>query len=438
MKQVLCIARREYLATVRTKGFVIGLLVAPLLMFGVVLVMVLVKDQRDTHDRNLAVVDHSGRLASVIVAAAEQHNAEAVFDAKTGKKVAPAYRIQVVEPDPEHPVAQQLDLSDRVRRKELHAYVEVGPDAVHPKGDAGASRIGYHSPGAALDEVRSWLANSLNPELRRLRLADAGVSQEQVPDLFKGASVEPMSLVTADVATGEVRAAERHDEAQAVVGPFVLAILMYLMILMAALPMLNAVMEEKTQRIAEVLLGAAPPFALMAGKLLSAVAVALTGASVYSVLGIVTGFQLAMLAFVPWGLLPWFALYLIPAILIYAALSAAMGSACSDPKDAQNLTFPVIFPVILPMFFLAPVIREPQSALAMALSFFPPFTPVLMLIRLGHPAGAPAWQGAVGFAGLTLGAVLAVWVASRLFRVAILIQGSSPRLVDLVRWMLRG
>lgn len=438
MNPTLCIAKREYLATVRTKGFVIGLLVAPLLMFGAILVIPLFQSHRDTSDRRVAVLDWTGRLAGAIEEAANERNAERVYDSETGKKTASAYLIETVAPADVPPSAHQLALSDRVRSKQLHAYLEIGPDAVHPGDSPEQARIGYHSPGAALDDLRSWLQGVLGPKLRELRLADAGVTEDQVPDLFRWDPVEPMSLVSADEQTGEVQQATRQNEAQAIVGPFALALIMYLMILMAALPMLNAVMEEKTQRIAEVLLGAVPPFALMAGKLLSALAVALTGAAVYITVGIASGAYLAALPFIPWSALPWFVLYLAPGILMFAALSAALGAACNDPKDAQNLTFPVILPVILPMFFLAPVIQDPRSPLATGLSLFPPFTPVLMVIRLGHPAGAPWWQGLLGFVGLALTATLAIWVASRLFRVAILIQGTSPRLKDLVRWAIRG
>jgi ABC-2 type transport system permease protein len=438
MNASLCIAKREYLATVRTKGFIIGLLLVPLLMFGVVFVLVLVKDQKDTRDRRVAVVDLTGKLAPVLVAAAERRNAEEVHAKASGKKIAPAYLLEVVPPDTNNLPAQRLALSDRVRSKDLHAYLEIGPDVLHPTANDANGRITYHSPGAALDEVRSWLANPINQELRRWRLAEAGVTEAQVPHLFEWTQVESMSLVSADAETGAVKEAERRNEAQAIIAPFVLVMVMYMMILMAALPMLNAVMEEKTQRIAEVLLGSARPFSLMFGKLLSAVAVALTGAAVYLSLGVMSGAHLAALAFMPWHLLPWFAAFLVPAILMYAALGVGLGSACNDPKDAQNLTFPLLLPAMVPMFFLAPVLREPQSTLAVVLSLFPPFTPMLMLLRLGVPNGAPIWQGLLGFVGLIGAAWFSIWIASRIFRVALLAQGHSPRLKDLVRWAVKG
>jgi len=439
MSPTLCVARREYLATVRTKGFIIGLLIAPLLMFGAIFVLVLLKDVGDTRDRRIAVLDRTGRLAETLVAAANRRNEEQVHNAE-GKKIAAAYIIEPVAPDEENLSDQRLSLSDRVRRKELHGYLEIGPEVIHPRPEAADedSRISYHAPDAALDDLRRWFEGPLGRELRRIRLEQVGLSEDAVPDLFRDPWVMPMSLVSADSRTGEVKQAERHNEAEAVVGPFILAMMMYLMILMAALPMLNAVMEEKTQRIAEVLLGTVPPFPLMLGKLLSALGVALTGATVYLALGILSGAHLSALAYVPWKLLPWFVAYLIPAIIMFAAVSAALGSACNDPKDAQNLTFPVILPVILPMFFLAPVIRAPQSLMATLLSLFPPFTPVLMLIRLGHPNGAPWWQGLLALVLLLLSAWFSVWMAARVFRVAILIQGNSPRLRDFIRWAIRG
>ncbi|HOX03146.1 MAG TPA: ABC transporter permease [Candidatus Paceibacterota bacterium] len=436
MNRILCIARREYLATVRTKGFVIGLLIMPLLMFGTVLVIHLFKGHRDVRDRRIAVVDRTGRLAPALAEAAARRNAEEIFDRRTGRKLAPAYWIEVAAPAGTNLAAQRLALSDRVRRKELHAYLEIGSQVVHPRPGNPESRISYHSPGAALDEARGWLSGPINQELRRARLTEAGITEAQVPHLFSRLEIELMSLVSADARTGEIKEAERRDERHAVIAPMVLAMLVYVMVLMAALPMLHAVMEEKTQRIAEILLGAARPFELMFGKMLSALAVALTGSAVYLTLGILLGYRLDFFRWIPWSVLPWLLLFLPPAILMYAALSAAMGSACNDPKDAQNLTFPVIIPAVLPLMFLMPVIQEPQSMLSVTLSLIPPFTPILMMVRLGLPNGAPWWQGVVGWVGLVLFALLMIWMAGRIFRAALLIQGNSPRGRDLARWLL--
>jgi ABC-2 type transport system permease protein len=98
---------------------------------------------------------------------------------------------------------------------------------------------------------------------------------------------------------------------------------------------------------------------------------------------------------------------------------------------------PALLPIMVPLFFLGVVLKEPQSTLSIVLSFFPPFTPTLMLIRLGLPDGAPLWQGWVALAGLIVFAALVVWIASRIFRVALLVQGQSPKIKDLVRWAIK-
>jgi len=94
--------------------------------------------------------------------------------------------------------------------------------------------------------------------------------------------------------------------------------------------------------------------------------------------------------------------------------------------------------VMLPMFMLVTVMREPNGALATAASLFPPFTPILMLLRQAMPNGVPAWQPWVGLAGALVFAAATVWAASRIFRVAILMHGKPPRLGEALRWALKG
>ena len=126
MPKALRIAKREYLATVRTKGFIIGLVLAPVLFGGSALAMLLFGRGVDTRDRVVAIVDRSGLAADALVQAAEARNAAAVYDEDTGEKIRPAYIIEVVEPDDTDPDMQRLALSDRVRDRGLHAFVEVG------------------------------------------------------------------------------------------------------------------------------------------------------------------------------------------------------------------------------------------------------------------------------------------------------------------------
>jgi ABC-2 type transport system permease protein len=141
---------------------------------------------------------------------------------------------------------------------------------------------------------------------------------------------------------------------------------------------------------------------------------------------------------IPYSLLPWFFSYLLLMILMMGSMNTAVGSACGDIKDLQNLTFPAMLPVLIPMFCFMAVLREPSSTFAVVLSLIPPFTPMLMLLRQALPGGVPAWQPWAGLAGVVLMTVLVIWAGSRIFRVAILIQGKTPKLGRFLKWAIRG
>ncbi len=438
MRKVLRIAQREYLATVRTKGFILGLVFAPVILGGSALAMVLFKGQVDTGDRVVAVVDHSGLVAETVAAMAEARNAAEVYDSVTGEKIRPAYLIEIVVPDEANPDRQRLRLSDRVRQRELHAFVEIGPGVLHPRGTDGGAGISYYSSKAALDELRRWVERPINDQLRRLRLAESGVDPAAASDMFDWLSAEPMGLVSVDPESGAIAEARRMTEAEAIVAPLVMPMLMFLMLMLGAIPLLNAVMEEKSQRIAEVVLGSARPFQFMAGKVLGGVAVSLTAALVYVVGGVFAVREMGLAEYIPYHVLPWFFVYTLLAIVMLGATYAAFGSTCNDPSEAQSLMLPAMLPVMIPIFLMVPVLKEPESTFATALSLFPVFTPILMLIRQTIVEGLPAWQPWVGVGGMAVFTLLAVWAAGRVFRVAILMQGTPPKLGLMLRWTVRG
>ncbi len=438
MRKILRLVRREYIASVKTKGFIIGLILAPVFMSGGLIVFALFKDRVDTTDKTMAVIDRSGMVAQVLVEAAENRRKTEVYDEKTGKKVKPDYIFEIVEPDEEESEAQKLKLSDRVRSGELHAFIEIGPDIVHPKEDQGTARIAYHAKNAAMDDLRGWLNWPINHYLRKLRLADAGIDESSVKDLFHWMDVDALGLVSVDKETGEVKGAQRANRVEAILIPIILMMLMFLMVMMGVPGLLQSVMEEKTQRIAEVLLGSIKPFEFMMGKVLSGVAISLTTSAVYFIGGILVVRHMGYENYIPYHMLPWFFAYMLMATIMFGAMSAALGSTCSEAKDAQSLTFPMMLPMLIPMFVYFLVVKEPMSSFATWLSLFPPFTPTLMLLRQTTPAGIPIWQPCVGMLGVLLFTVLFVWVGGRIFRVAILMQGTPPKLKNIIRWAIRG
>ncbi|MGD2152791.1 MAG: ABC transporter permease [Gemmatimonadales bacterium] len=437
MRKVLRVAKREYLATVRTKGFIIGLVVAPVLFGGSALAMVLFRNQRDTRDKVIAVVDRSGLVVDAVVEAVEARNAAVVYDEETGEKVRPALVIEVVTPNAEDPDAQRLELSERIRRRELHAFVEIGAGVLHPREDTTAY-LGYYAKSAALDDYRSWIERPINDRLRQLRLAETGVDPVGHEDMFDWVSAGPMGLVGVDPETGEIGVPRRTSEAEALIAPLVMPMLMFMLIMFGAVPLLNAVMEEKSQRIAEVVLGSAKPFEFMLGKVLGGLAVSLTVAMVYVIGGVYAIGNMGLSEFIPYHVLPWFFVYTLLATVMLGAVYAALGSVCNDPSEAQSMTLPAMLPVMIPLFVIVPVLREPESTFATAMSLVPFFTPMLMLVRQTVLEGLPAWQPWLGLAGMVAFTLLAVWTGGRIFRVAILMQGTPPKLGNMMRWAFKG
>jgi len=438
MRKTFRIAKREYKASVQTKGFIIGLMLAPLLMGGGIIAMMLFKDRVDTTDKKAAIVDRSSVVAEAIVKAAENRNAKEIYDQKTGKKNKPAYLFQIVEPNAENPDAQRLELSNRVRNGQLYAFVEIGASVAHPSKDPENSHIAYHSKSSALDDLRRWMEWPINNHLRQVRLADAGIDESTVKGLFDWRRVEGMNLVSVNVETGEVKNAQRSSEGEAVGIPIFMLMLMFMMMMMGAVPLLNSVMEEKSQRIAEVVLGSVTPFEFMMGKVLGGIGVSLTASMVYVIAGIIAVNRMGWGEYVPYHMLPWFLVYMLMGIIMFGSILASLGSACNDAKDAQSLTMPAMLPMLVPMFLITPLIREPNSSFATLLSLLPPFTPTLMLFRQSTPAGVPMWQPLVGLIGVFVFTILAVWAGGRIFRVGLLMQGGPPKLTNIFRWAVRG
>lgn len=437
MRKVLKVARREYLGTVRTKGFIIGLVLAPVLMSGSLIVMALFRDRTDPKDRRVAVVDRSGVVADALGRAAAERNVRDTV-AAPGRPRQPAYLIEVVRPNDRDPMLQRLLLSDRVRDKELHAFVEVGPHAVHPLRDTTERHLAYHSQNAALDETRRWIAGQVNTTLRRQRLLEAGIDTAAVPDLFHNFEGTPLGLLTRDPVTGRITDAPKRDEMAAIFAPMALMLMMFMMLMWGAMPQLNSTMQEKSQRIAEVVLGSVRPFEFMAGKLLGGVAIALTASAVYVGVGLYSLTVLGLSGLMPLSVVAWFFVYMLLAVAMYGALFAAVGAACNDPIEAQSVSFVAMMPMILPTFLLLPVVMQPNGTFATGMSLVPLWTPMLMLMRQATPGGVPAWQPWVALVGMLATTVLFVWAGSRVFRVAILMQGTPPKLRNFVRWAIRG
>ncbi len=443
MRRIFLIAKRDYLASIRTKAFLIGLIVAPLMFGGGFIGVGLMRRKPDTADRKIAILDRTGKTAAAVAAAGDEKNRRDMFDKLTGVQTTPKYLFEIVAPEPGRDAEQRLALCDRVRKKDLYGFLEIGAAALRPaKGAAAdkdpANRVDYYSNSGGIDQARSWLSGPIADGLRRARLTEAGVPPERFDDLLANVAVQSMSLVSRDEKTGAIGDARKRNEVEAFIVPFATMMMLAMIVLASASPMLGAIADDKTQRVFEMLLGSATPFELMMGKVLGALALALTSSVFYVTAGLFVLQSMTIMGAAPIALIPWFVVYLIADVLVLSALGMALGAACGSPHDAQQLAILLLAPVIVPMFVFMAIVQNPNGGLAMALSLFPPFTPILMLLRQAMPGGIPAWQPWVGLIGVLLWTVVMTWAAARIFRVVILVQGKLPKLGQLVQWAIKG
>jgi len=438
MRKILRIARREFITAVRSKGFIIGIVIAPLFMSGSLIAFLLLKDNVDIADKHLALIDRTEVMAEFLTKTFKTRNTDEVIDKETGKKIKPAYILHIIEPETDNPENQRYELSNDVRSGKYHAFLEIGSAAVRQASDYENAQIRYYAKNAVVDDMRGWLNFRVNDKLREIRARNLGIPDSELKDLFQWINIEPMGLVTINTETGEIKGAQRANEIEALIVPIVMMMLLFLMIMMNSQGFLHAVMEEKTQRIAEVLLGSVKPFEFMAGKLLGGIGTSLTMSSVYFIAGAIAVKTMDLERYFPYHIVPWFFVFMILAVTLFGAISAALGSTCNEPKDAQSLAFPAMLFAIIPMFVYFPVVKEPMSSFSTIMSLIPPFTPTLMLLRMTTPAGIPAWQPWVGLLGIILFTLLTVWLSGRIFRVGIMMQGTPPKLKNILRWAIKG
>lgn len=439
MRKIMVVAVREYQAAVKTKAFVITLVAMPVLMGGSIAAQLFLEDKVDTTDRKIAVVDNSGVLFNAVATAAQERNANDIYatDGDHEKQTRPRFIVESYEPASPDLDETRFDLSERIRSKELFAFVIVPANLVEAGTETTPSSIVYHSNNPTYRELRLWLSRTINSEVQRLRFEKAGLDPAVVAEASRRVNVEDRGLVTRDE-TGAITTAEETNKAQTFGVPAGLMMLMLMVVMVGASPLVNSVLEEKMQRIAEVLLGSIPPVQLMLGKLIGTVGVSLTLAAVYLVGAFVALYYAGYGAFFPMHLMSWFVLYLALAVLMYGSVYIAVGAACSDIKETQSMLMPVMLLIMAPFLLWPNVLKAPSATFSVVVSLFPPATPMLMLLRQSIPPGVPIWQPALGIVLVAVTTGIFVFVAGRIFRVGILMQGKGAKFSEMVRWAIRG
>lgn len=416
MRNVWAVIRREYLQRVRSRWFLLSTIGGPLFLFAAFALPAVLASSDEAERLPLAVVDGTGalyeRLADDLEAAGF-----------------PSEEVRWTST-----VVDTLRL--RARRGEIRGFVMLDQFTLE-SGDA----VLFVNRRPNVVE-RAALRSAVVRAALEVQLEIQGVDVEA---MLAGGGLDIEMLTTEGAQEGEPRFLVAYA------GAFML----YMVILLHAVAVMRATLEEKTSRIVEVIISAMEPWHLMLGKVLGVGAVALTQLLVWGLTGTLiarsglpgllggggsatlappTASAELMAALPGPGLLALFLGYFVFGFFMYSGLYAAVGAMCSTDEEAQQAQLPLVFFLIAPIVLVLPAIENPSAGLSVASSLFPLFSPILMWARIAG-GSVPAWQVVLSFALMAASIIAIAWIAGRIYKVGILMTGKRPTLRELWRWV---
>jgi len=417
MFKILKIAEREFLETVKTKMFVFSLILTPLLL--VIVLFITGRTQRSITgprpERKIAVTDLTGKLASDIRQRFERYNGEN-----------PHRRIALWLDDVE-PAALDEHLA-QVKREiledRLHGYFVLTENALESSGTAR-----YYAKTRNITDLNEYetVQRLIQDAVVAWRYRQHNLSSELIARLRRDIAVERVDV--------EAKPAARREPVALLMVPFFFLILMFAGVFGTNQQMLTSVVEEKNSRVMEMLLSAVTPFQLMAGKIVGLAAVGLLLVAVWGAASYVMAVYRGLSAVLSPAMMAYFLIYFVLGFLLIASALAAIGAACNTVKEAQTLMGPITIVLVLPMIGWFYIAQNPDGWLAVTLSFIPPITPMIMILRIAADPDLPFLQILATILLLLVSVPAVMWASAKIFRVGILMYGKPPSLGELAHWL---
>lgn len=441
VKIIKLILSREYLTRVTSKSFIWSTILTPI---GMVLLMVV---------SGIIMTHNDDKVLKIAVLDANQALSRHLEDGKS---------FNFIFQD------QPLDtLKAHTKANKYHGVLFI--PKLDSLQDAELTALYYSDKQLGL-EISEALSSRISKGFRKYKMSALHIDQKTLELLKMDVSINPEPLDK----NGKDRSSITNIIAAAIGG--LMGFIMYMVVSIYGMMIMRSVMEEKTNRIVEVIMSSVKPLELMIGKILGVGAVGLTQLAFWMILIpiLLFGVNLAMgtnvsmmnnpalteemmanpdliasssdkiaqitqeLMALNWGLiLPLFIFFFLGGYFLYASLFAAVGSAIGDDVgESQSLTLPIMLPVILSLYIVIATLKDPHSDLAVWSSMFPLFSPIVMPARLAFDP--PMWQIGLSVLFLILGVWFFAWLASRIYRVGILLYGQKVSFAKLVKWMIKG
>ncbi len=452
IKRIGLVAGREFMAAVANKGFVIGLLLMPAIFAVLAVVFPRVVSQGAQAIRGeVAVIDQTGQIAGPLrealapgaITARRVESTKRAFEnapaaVRTAAGSSSGAMQRAIGTPPELTILERPAASDLQREKQWlteapaagglrHlALVVVQPNAVVASGQSDYGTYELFVPENLDERIETELYDALRESLIAARIRAHNLDRSQVEAVMR---VRRATSVT--IAAGEER---RTNVAFNRALPFVFAGLLVFGVMIGGQTLLTQTVEEKSNRVIEVLLSAVSPIELMAGKILGQMAVSMLVLALYIAMGIFLLMSFAMFGLLDPLLILYLLVFFVISYLVFAAAFSAVGAAVNEMREAQSLMTPVMLALMAPWMF-APIIgREPNSTLAVALSFIPPVNTFAMMIRLASATPPPTWQVLLSMVVGLAAACGVIWFAAKVFKVGLLMHGKAPNVATLMRW----
>ncbi len=423
MNKILLIIQREFLTRVRKKTFIIGTILFPVLYLALIFGSGYIAD-KTREDLKIALIDRSGLFTKDQI---EQVN---------GKDT--ANTIQLISSNTERVIAGYDSLG-------FDGYLVIPGNFNWQTG----------TDSLIVNTKKSYGMGALNPIEKKINALWNKIKHDSL-----GIDVNKEVLLNKSISLKLHNEQNRNADAVAAstIG-YVCGFLMYLILLLYGSQVMMGVTEEKTSRIAEVVVSSVKPFQLMIGKIVGIGMVALTqfliwitcifliynvgkasGNNSETSFAIVAQIQHVFTSVDIYLTVGCFIFYMLGGFFFYSSLYAAIGSAINeDMREAQSLSFPITMLVIFSIFLMAPTIANPGSPVAVWASIIPFSSPIVMMARIpfGVPNTVPWWQLGLSMVLLIAGFMLTTWFAARIYRTGILMYGKKPSWKEMLKWAFR-
>ncbi len=420
MKKILSVIKREYIQIVRTKGFIIGTILGPVLMAALIFIPILVSVLSVGEQERIAVVDETQEIFMDL-------------DKKLDHKLKDGRRRYLLEKYELRTDTEALkeELNQKVLSNAINAYLYI------PKEIAEEGSAEYVSKHVSDFNKIEDISGALNRVVIEKRLRTEGLDPAKIAEYIRRVGLKPIKMTK--------RGAE-EDTGGTFIYSYLLVFILYITLFFYGAIIMRGVIEEKSSRVVEIVLSSLRPFQLMVGKIFGIAAVGFTQYTIWALFGLgasrygksylashipASDFSLPS---IPVYVFVYFVLFFVLGYFLYGTLYAAIGSMVNTEKEAQQLLFPVTMFLVVPMLLMVFVIRAPNSTLAVVLSMIPFFAPILMLLRI-CVLTPPFIQVAGSIAILVLTILLMIWLTAKIYRVGILMYGKPPRFREIVKWL---